>query len=264
MNHTTGDRSALHESGASEGDTPQHGFQGDREARPTLATVPAALTIALARESGARGGTIARRVARKLNWQVYDQDLLEYMTHDTVVRQGIFDALTPAANEWVEAHLEGLLQKQNLSQHPSVVNLARVVLALGSQGEVVLIGRGAGFILPRESTLHVRMIAPLQERIAYMSQWLRLPVQEAAEKVRTRDARRAEFISTHFHRQPGDIHQYDMLLNASLLGEETSRDADRHGGERARCRSSPRRRRGSLPEEESERGQHNQASGARR
>jgi hypothetical protein len=64
-------------------------------------------------------------------------------------------------------------------------------------------------------------MAPLQERIAYMSQWLRLPVQEAAERVRLRDARRAEFINTHFHRQPGDIHQYDMLLNASLLGEET-------------------------------------------
>ena len=61
---------------------------------------------------------------------------------------------------------------------------------------MVLIGRGAGFILPRETTLHVRMVAPLQERIAYMSQWLRLPVQEAAEKVRT--ARRG----------PGGVHQH--------------------------------------------------------
>jgi hypothetical protein len=183
--------------------------------------VPAALTIALAREAGARGGTIARRVARKLNWQVYDQDLLEYMTQDTVVRQGIFDNLSAPANDWVESSLEALLRDQNLTQHPSILNLARVVLALGAQGEVVLIGRGAGFILPRASTLHVRMMAPLKERIGYMSQWLRLPVQEAAEKVRTRDAGRAEFISTHFHRQPGDIHQYDMLLNTSLLGEET-------------------------------------------
>ncbi len=86
-----------------------------------------------------------------------------------------------------------------------------------------MIGRGAGFILPRENR---RCTCARSRRcksgIAYMSQWLRLPVQEAAEKVRTRDARRAEFISTHFHRQPGDIHQYDMLLNASLLGEETS------------------------------------------
>ena len=203
------------------GDPPRHGFRGDPERERSPSAIPAALTIALAREAGARGGTIGRRVARKLNWQVYDQELLEYMTQDTVVRQGIFDNLPPAATAWVESNLETLLREQNLTQHPSIVNMARVVLALGSQGEVVLIGRGAGFMLPRTTTLHVRLMAPLQERIAYMGQWLRLPLQEAAEKVRARDASRAEFINTHFHRQPGDIHQYDMLLNASLLGEET-------------------------------------------
>jgi len=63
-------------------------------------------------------------------------------------------------------------------------------------------------------------VAPLQDRVAYMGQWLRLTEEEAAEKVRRRDERRAEFIATHFHRQPGDVHQYDLVLNSSLLGEE--------------------------------------------
>jgi hypothetical protein len=221
MSDSREDSAALHEPVGGDAPTPLHGFQGNRGERQTTATVPSALTVAVAREAGARGGTIGRRVARKLNWQVYDQDLMEYMTQDTVVRQGIFDNLTPLASAWVESQVQRLLQEKCLSQDPSVLNLARVVLALGSQGEVVLIGRGAGFILPRESTLHVRMMAPLEERIAYMSQWLRLPLREAAEKVRARDARRAEFITTHFHRQPGEMHHYDMLLNASLLGEET-------------------------------------------
>jgi hypothetical protein len=60
----------------------------------------------------------------------------------------------------------------------------------------------------------------LQERIAYMGQWLRLSVEEAAERVRLRDQRRAEFIANHFQRQPADVHQYDLVLNSSLLGED--------------------------------------------
>src|SRR5690348_10377222 len=96
------DSAALREPVREEGATPLHGFQGNRGERRATATVPSALSIAVAREAGARGGTIGRRVARQLNWQVYDQDLLEYMTQDTVVRQGIFDNLTPAANAWVE------------------------------------------------------------------------------------------------------------------------------------------------------------------
>ena len=35
-----------------------------------------------------------------------------------------------------------------------------------------------------------------------------------------RDRSRAEFIDTHFHRQPADVYQYDLLLNSSLLGED--------------------------------------------
>ena len=201
-------------------DAPRHGDQGDRAASTAPPAVPAGLTIALSREAGARGGSIGRRVGLKLGWQVFDQELLEYMAQDGVVRQGVLDNLNPAAAAWAEERLRLLLREQNLSQHPAMVNLARVVLGLGAQGEAVLIGRGAGFILPRATTLHVRLVAPRDERIAYMSQWLRMPEEEAAEMVRVRDERRVEFLQTHFHRQGGDVQSYDLLLNTSLLGED--------------------------------------------
>lgn len=210
--------------GAPAPETPRHGFQGDRAPAPAGSGVPAALTIAISREAGARGGSIARRAGTKLGWQVYDQELLEYMTQEANLRDEFAERLTPPARQWVEEHVQRLLREQNLSQNPSVINLARMILGLGAQGEVVLIGRGAGNILPRESTLHVRVLAPLNDRIAYMSQWLRLTLEQAAERVHLRDTRRAEFVSTHFHRQPSDLYQYDLHLNSSLLGEELCAD----------------------------------------
>jgi cytidylate kinase len=199
---------------------PRHGFQGDRGAAPPVRSVPAGLTVAVSRESGSRGGTIARRTARKLGWQVYDQELLEYMAGEAAVRQGVLEGLQGAAGAWVEERMDRLLREQNLSQHPLVGNLARVVLSLGVQGGVVLIGRGSGNILPRETTLNVRIVAPLPERVAYMSQWMRLTQEEAAERVDSRDRLRNEFVATHFHRHPGDVHQYDLVLNTGLLGED--------------------------------------------
>ncbi|MCC6421722.1 MAG: cytidylate kinase-like family protein [Gemmataceae bacterium] len=201
-------------------ESPRHGFQGDRGVRAGSSSVPASLTVAISRESGSRGASIAGRVGTKLGWQVYSQDLLEYIAQDAPSRQEIVENLAPAASGWVTDHLDRLLRAERLNWHPSLVAMARTVLALGASGEAVLIGRGAGCILPRASTLHARIIAPLEDRIAYMSQWLRLPVDEAAEQVRQRDVRRAEFLATHFHRQPGDVYQYDLLLNSSLLGED--------------------------------------------
>lgn len=199
--------------------TPRHGYQGDRGASRKLPTTPASPTLAISRESGARGGTIGRRVASRLGWAVYDQELLEYMAQDGVVRQGVLDNLPAEASVWVETRLQQLLRQEQLSSQPSFLNLARLVLALGSQGQVVLIGRGCGHILPSDSTIHARIVAPLEDRIAYMSNWLRLSREEAEERVCQSDQRRSEFIRTHFQLQPEEIHLYDLVLNSSLLSE---------------------------------------------
>jgi cytidylate kinase len=198
------------------GQGPLHGYRG--EPRSAADRWPSGLTVALSREAGARGGSIARRVGRKLGWQVVDQDLLEFLTQDETA----FQELPAAAREWADERLDRLLRSRTLGNDPSVVHLARAILRLGAQGEVVLVGRAAGYILPPATTLHVRIVAPEADRIAYMGQWLRLSVEEAAQEVRRRDERRAEFLTQHLGCQPGDPYPYDLVVNSSRLGEEQS------------------------------------------
>jgi cytidylate kinase len=196
---------------------PLHGYRG--EAAPAAADRwPSGLTIALSREAGARGGSIARRAGRKLGWQVVDQELLEFLTQD----EQAFQELPAAAREWANERLDQLLRARVLSTDAGVVALARTVLLLGAQGEVVIVGRGAGYILPPATTLHVRVIAPPAERVAYMSQWLRLTAEEAAEEVRRRDASRAEFLAAQIGLAADEPYPYDFVLNSSRLGEEPS------------------------------------------
>jgi cytidylate kinase len=206
------------------GESPRHGFQGDRGAAPRQPFAPEAISIAVSREAGSRGGTIALRAAKKLDWHVYHHDLLEYLAQEGASRQDPSGGLSEEAAQWANERLETLLRQQSLSQHPSIRELARIVLALGAQGEAVILGRGSGFVLPPETTLHVRVVAPLADRVAYMSQWMRLTMEQAAKQVEMRDQRRAEFISTYFHHQPSEIHHYDLILNSFLLGEETCAD----------------------------------------
>jgi cytidylate kinase len=194
---------------------PLHGYRGE----PTTADRwPSGLTIALSRESGARGGSIARRVGHKLGWQVIDQETLESLTQD----EQAFQELPAAAGEWADVRLDQLLRSRVLSTEPGIVALARAVLLLGSQGEVILVGRGAGYLLPPATTLHVRVVAPEEDRIAYMGQWQRLTAEEAAAEVRRRDARRAEFLSTNLQMPANDPYSYDFILNSGRLGEEAS------------------------------------------
>lgn len=202
---------------ARRGATPLHGYRGDRAEESGPAST---LTVAISREAGARGGTIARQAGARLGWQVYAQDLLEYVTQDGAARQEILDGLPAGTADWAEAQLHHLLRAEALSSNPSIVELARVVLYLGARGEAVVVGRGAGCVLPARTTLNVRIVAPLPDRIAYIAQWLRLTEEEAAEHVRRLDRRRTDFIHRHFHRDLADAHQFDLILNSSLLGAE--------------------------------------------
>ncbi|MGL4420761.1 MAG: cytidylate kinase family protein, partial [Gemmataceae bacterium] len=66
------------------------------------------------------------------------------------------------------------------------------------------------------TTLHVRIVAPLEERIAYMGDWLRLTPDEAAREVQMRDGRRTKFLAEV---QDTSAVPYDLILNSSRLGE---------------------------------------------
>ena len=98
----------------------------------------------------------------------------------------------------------------------------RLVYALGARGESVLVGRGAGFLLPADSTVHVRVVAPLPDRVAYLSQRLRLTAEEAAREARQRDARRAAYLGALTDDGIGDPTGYDLLVNTGRLSVEAA------------------------------------------
>src|SRR5437763_7060974 len=88
---------------------PLHGYRG--EAPAAVDRWPCGLTIAISREAGARGGSIAQRIGRKLGWQVVDQDQLEYLAQD----DHVLDELPDAARAWAELRLDELLRARTLS-----------------------------------------------------------------------------------------------------------------------------------------------------
>ena len=94
------------------------------------------------------------------------------------------------------------------------------MLILAARGGTIIVGRGAGFILPPESTIHVLVTAPMDQRIACMSQRLRLSEPEAESEVRARDRRRSEFLATLSDSTLDDIEAFDLVLNSARLGVE--------------------------------------------
>jgi hypothetical protein len=110
---------------------------------------------------------------------------------------------------------EGIMAVPYVSEGTYVHHLVKTVLALGAHGECVIVGRGTAFILSPETTLRVRLVAPLKQRIAAQSRALGISEKEAARQLRTIDRQRNDFVQDHFCKKPTDLHHYDLILNAA-------------------------------------------------
>lgn len=197
---------------------PLHGFRGndpdDLDARPR------GLTVALSREAGARGTTIAHKLGDLLGWQVFDQEMIDYLIANETGRVQIASELSEKSRAWVEARYRKLTAERGLRTEPETENLIRLVLAVAARGDAVIVGRGAGFLLPSETTLHVRIVSTLDSRVNYLAQALRMTREEAAEEVRTRDDRRARYLTRSLLCNPSDLTVYDLIVNSGRLGVE--------------------------------------------
>ena len=176
--------------------------------------------ICISREAGAAAGTIARAVGRKLGWRVYDGELLEAIAHRmevTVDEARTYDELAPSM---IQDWLLPLREEQYAPQEAYLDHLEKLVEAIGRAGESIIVGRGASFQLPPESTLRVRIIAPLPERAARLAERMGVSLRTARRAAQDLDERSRRFVRTLYRADISDPHQYDLVLDSHSLGPE--------------------------------------------
>jgi cytidylate kinase len=185
---------------------------------------PPSFTIALSREAGSGGAVIAREIGRRLNWPVYDHEILDQLARELHVEVDRRDSLDERPGNWLLESLNSFSLKSSVSETSYFRRLLKLLLALGTQGHCVIVGRGAMIALPIESTLRVRLVATLKDRIAFIVKERGLKPAEAATFVESTDRERYRFIKEHFHKDPTDALIYDLVLNSSRLSVEECAD----------------------------------------
>ena len=148
------------------------------------------------------------------------KDTLDYLVQNNTARAQLLADVPPDARQWAEAQLTHLQRDRKLNPDSEALLLIRLLLLVAARGNAVIVGRAAGFLLPPETTVHIRVIAPAESRIAYLAQELRLTRPEAAEEVRARDERRAHFLDRTLALDPNDLTAYDAVVNSDRLGVE--------------------------------------------
>lgn len=182
--------------------------------------------ITISREYGSGGGEIAARLAQQLDWELGDHAVVERMAQEL--------GIAPEEAEARDEHVEGLVVRMlaalqvvgpvpvELAPTPEAEDRAameRIFQAAVEAGHAVMVGRGGQVILSgRRDTLHVRVVAPFEQRVAYVARREALDERAARSRVQAKDHDRARYMQTIYRCHNEDPHLYDVVVNTGYLG----------------------------------------------
>ncbi len=93
------------------------------------------------------------------------------------------------------------------------------ILKLAQTGNVIIIGRAANIITEKlKNTFHVRLIAPVEDRIKRVQEVHNKSKEEAINYIKKEDANRKNYVSANFHKDVTNPLLYHLVLNTSLAG----------------------------------------------
>ncbi|HEY9173815.1 MAG TPA: cytidylate kinase-like family protein [Verrucomicrobiae bacterium] len=201
-------------------------WQGGTE-RLAAAEAVARNAVTIAREAGSGAHTIAEKLAARLQaqasptarpWTVFDRNLIEQVLEDHHLPARLARHLSEDRTTQFEDIMNDLFDV-----HPPSWELVRqtaeTILRLAHLGKVILIGRGANLVTARlPNVLHVRLVAPLEQRIAHMQELRKLDRREAAALVRREDRERARYLKRYFKADVGNPLLYHLVINTGLVG----------------------------------------------
>ncbi|HVP55415.1 MAG TPA: cytidylate kinase-like family protein [Candidatus Eisenbacteria bacterium] len=188
--------------------------------------------VTIEREYGSGGAEIARRIAQRLGWQLWDQlltnEIARRMQCDCRVveeheekRDTLFYRL---ARAFMRGSFEGSLNAPRLKMADTecIREVAeRVVKSAAEAGECVIVGRGSAYYLQnRRDAFHVFVFAPFDEKVRRLHAGGKSK-SEAAALVETVDQDRAAFIKRYFGVEWPDRQRFNLMIN-STIGEDTA------------------------------------------
>jgi cytidylate kinase len=191
--------------------------------------------VTISREYGIGGGEIASRLAKRLGWQLIDHALVERVASELGTSleeaeahdeqgEGVITRLLNSMQYIYTAYTASAPPTALLSDevaYRETVN--KIVRRAAARGHVVIVGRGAQVILAdRRDVLHVRIIAPFEQRVAYVMQREGLDRHSAEARIQRKDHARARHLEQEYHHKPDEAQLYDLVLNTSRLDLESA------------------------------------------
>jgi cytidylate kinase len=178
--------------------------------------------LLISREKGAGGSAVGQLAAKRLGWHLFNNEIVDAIAQKAHVRRELVESLDEHDRETVRDAVHRLLHPQPVDTDGYRATLHEILLTLGHQGNVVIVGRGAEYVLPSRFGLRVRMVAPVEVRVTRVASGGNLSLDAARAEVERSDRERAKLTQRYFGKDPREPWNHDVTINTAELSTEAA------------------------------------------
>jgi len=198
---------------------------------PVTNAVTVRHAVTISRQAGCGGVIVAEKLANYLqqhapapnpSWTVFDRELMNQVLADHNLPAHLEKFLPEDRLSAIEDILADIFSVRPTSQ-TLVQQTAETILKLAELGNVILVGRAGNIVTaPLPRVLHVRLVAPLEDRIERICRDDRKSPAEARKFCLEEEAARTRYVKNYYNADINDPVLYHLIINTSRVGYENT------------------------------------------
>jgi cytidylate kinase len=173
--------------------------------------------ITISREPGSGGSDIARRLSKALGLDLIGGQIIQHVADSAKMSRRVIESLDEKEVTFRETLLSSLFGENRPWPGEYLNHLTRVIGTIGIFGNVIMVGRGAHLVLPKDRIFRVRIIAPMELRIKYFMDDRGYTKAEAEQYVIKTENNRKAFVRKYFNSDLTDPNLYDIIVNTEKI-----------------------------------------------
>src|SRR6516162_6366134 len=164
----------------------------------------------------------AHAPAPGVKWTIFDRQLRQKVLEDHKLPTSLAKILSEDRTSFIQDTIADIFEV-----HPTADKMVKLIsetiLQLASVGNVIIVGRGANIVTAKmPHVLHVRLVAPLEDRIERVCHEYNKTPEEARRYCLEEDPARTRYIKTYFKTDINDPVHYHLVINTGRISYDDS------------------------------------------
>jgi cytidylate kinase len=188
--------------------------------------------LTLSHEYGSGGSRNVRELGRRLNWSVWEKEIVRKIASQYKVSEEYLEAKDERVDSFIErmVGLFGMGGFESAYEVPpplwlndaQLVRMTKgIVEEVAKEGRAIVVGRaGNHFLAKHPTTAHVFLFAPMAVRIERVMQTEGLSHAAAESRIAGMDKLRSDYVHAFYHSDWRAPHTYNLLIDTGVWSEE--------------------------------------------